>query len=71
MGGRYDDSLYLLEERVMPKFAIIKTNEALVRKVDVVVAAVWLQSGGAWHATEYARRLGKKVINIYDEEMEC
>lgn len=67
VSSRYDDSVYLLEERVLPKFAIVKTNEALVKKVDIVVAAVCLQSGGAWRATEYARRQGKKVINIYEE----
>lgn len=67
LSSRYDDSVYLLEERVLPKFAIIKTNEALVKKVDVVVVAVRFQSGGAWRATEYARRQGKKIINIYDE----
>ena len=62
----YDDSVYFLDKPVPPRFAIIKTNEAIIDHVDTVLVAVDRDWGGAWNAMEYARRKKKKIINIYD-----
>ncbi len=63
---RYDDTVYLLEKSVPPRYAIIKTNEAMVNKADFVVVAIAYDWGGAWRAYEYARRKKKRIINVYD-----
>ena len=36
--AKYDDSVYLLEKAVLPRFAIVETNKLLVQKVDFVVS---------------------------------
>ena len=66
IGDRYDDSVYLLEKRVLPKFAIWETNKALIDKCDFVVLAVWKGSGGAYRAAQYAKGKGKTTLNIYE-----
>jgi len=61
---RYDDSVYFLEEKVPPRFAIIKTNEKVIDNSDFVIVAVRKRWGGAYRAFEYARRKGKTIIQI-------
>lgn len=61
----FDDSVYVLEKKVLPRFAIIETNKALVDKVDFVVSGVYRSFGGALQAVEYAKRKGKSVVDIY------
>ena len=63
---RYDDSVYLLEKAVPPKFAIFKTNEAMVDKTDFIVVAVRYDWGGAQNAYCYAKRKKKQIINLFD-----
>ena len=63
----YDDSIYLLEENVPPKYAISRTNKILVEKVDFVITAVWKSWGGARVAHDYAERRGKIFKNIFDK----
>jgi hypothetical protein len=46
----YDDSVYLLERRVPPPYAIIETNKAAVDKADFVVSGVKYSFGGAAQA---------------------
>lgn len=65
---KYDDSVYLLEERVPPKYAIVKTNEAMIDCCDFVVTAVQRSWGGAAKAYHYAKRKQKNIINIYQYE---
>ena len=60
----FDDSIYLLERNVPPKYAIIETNLLLVKKVDFIVSGVRYTFGGAVKAVEYARKKGKIVIDI-------
>lgn len=62
---KYDDSVYLLEKKVLPKFAIWETNRLLVQKCDFVISAVWKDGGGAYRAVKYAKSQGKRVIDIY------
>lgn len=52
----YDDSVYLLEKRVPPRFAISHTNRLLVDVCDYIVSGVSHSWGGAAKATEYAQR---------------
>lgn len=66
VGRIYDDSVYLLEERVLPRFAIWETNKRIIQKSAFVLTAVWKDSGGAFRAKNYAVRQGKKVVDIYD-----
>ena len=61
----FDDSVYVLEKEVLPRFAIIETNKALVDKVDFVVSGVYRSFGGALQAVEYAKRKGKSIVDIY------
>ena len=62
----YDDSVYLLEKKTLPKFAIAKTNEAMVDKADIIMTAVRNGWGGAYNAYQYAQRRQKEILNIYD-----
>lgn len=60
----YDDSVYFLEERVPPRYAIIKTNEKIVDRVDYVLVGIRKHWGGAYRAYEYAKRKGKIILSI-------
>lgn len=62
----FDESAYLLDEPVPPKFAITYTNRKIVDKADFIVSGVMLDSGGAWSACDYARRKKKTLINIFE-----
>ena len=65
LGDYYDDSVYLLEKKALPKFAIVKTNEAMVDKADMVMVAIRNDWGGAYSAYRYALRRQKEILNIY------
>ena len=64
----YDDSVYFLEKRVPPRFAIVKTNEEMVRRAEFILSGVVWSWGGAYEACQYAQRQGKKVIFIMQKE---
>ena len=53
----YDDSVYLLEKRVPPRYAILATNKAMVDKADCLVVGIAWKRGGAWQAVEYAQNV--------------
>ena len=61
---KYDDSVYFLEERVPPRFAIVKTNEKIIDKVDYVIVGVQKSWGGAYRAREYAKKRKKTILQI-------
>lgn len=63
----FDDSLYLLEKPVPPRFAIPHTNRKMVDLSDYILSGVNHDYGGAFTACSYARTHGKTVIDIYDE----
>ena len=65
---KYDDSVYLLEKQVPPKYAVVHTNKALIDKVDFVIVGVRYSWGGARIAYEYAEKRGKIFKNIFDVE---
>lgn len=63
----FDDSIYLLEKKVPPKFAIYYTNRRIVEISDFIVSGVNHDSGGAFTACQYAKRINKTVINIFED----
>ncbi len=65
----FDLSVYLLDKPVIPKFAIYHTNREIVKRADYIISGVDCHYGGAYTACEYARRLKKTIINIYDKNM--
>lgn len=60
----FNDSVYLLERRVPPRYAIAETNKIIVQKADIIVSGVVFTFGGAYRAICYAKRLGKTIIQI-------
>lgn len=66
---KYDGSIYMLEEKVLPRFAISKTNERMVDVSEVVVSGVLHTWGGAYTACKYAKRKKKRIISITGVEL--
>ena len=58
----FDGSVYLLERWVPPALAIVETNKCAVRKADYIFSGVAHSWGGAWTAVEYAKKMGKNVV---------
>ncbi len=63
----YTGTVYLLEESVIPKYAILKTNQKAVDICDFVVSGVCRSYGGTEQAIRYARRRKKEIIDIFSE----
>ena len=63
----YTGTVYLLEEKVIPQFAISRTNEKAVDICDFVVSGVCRSYGGAQQAVKYANRKRKAVIEIFSD----
>lgn len=64
----FDDSIYLLEGSVPPKFAISKTNQLTVDRSQFILSGVALGFGGAFSAVQYAKRKNKTIIDIFQGE---
>ena len=47
-----------------PKGAIAKRNKWMVEHSELVICYVEREEGGAYTAMRYAKRIGKKVINL-------
>ena len=60
----YDCSEYPPIENVPKRFAILKRNEWMVNRSDIVVAYVVHSWGGAAKTLEYAKRKRKNIIQI-------
>lgn len=60
----YDESIYPFEYRVMPKYAIVRRNEWMIKQADIVIAFVCFHFGGAYNSYNYAHNKGKVIINI-------
>ena len=60
----YDEIIYPPIEQVPLKFAIVKRNEWMMRNADLIIAYITRGWGGAATTLEYAKKQGKKVINI-------
>ncbi|MGM9937187.1 MAG: SLOG family protein [Candidatus Ornithomonoglobus sp.] len=61
----YDDTEYPPIENVPMRYAIIKRNEWMVDRADVVIAYVNHDWGGAYKTLEYANKKRKTIINLY------
>ena len=64
--GLYDAIVYPPIEGTLSRFAIIKRNEWIISKSDLVIAYVSRTYGGAYKAFQYAKRRNKKIINLAD-----
>ncbi len=65
LGESTEDTLYPEGLETVPKrFAIARRNEWLVKQADTVVCYIERQFGGAAKYTEYARKKGKRIINL-------
>jgi len=60
----YDSTTYPPLEKVPPRYAILRRNEWMVRKSDVVISGVTHSWGGAAKTLEFARQK-KKIIFQY------
>ena len=56
--------VYLLQEQVPPRYAVVRTNKRMVDKADCLIVGIVKEWGGAWTAMEYAKKQGKRIINI-------
>ena len=67
---QYYDGVTIPEcvEKTHPKQAITKRNMWMVEKCDLFICYVEHKNGGAYTALKYARKLGKKIINLATDE---
>ena len=62
--GLYDATVYPPLENVPYRFAISKRNEWMIDQSDLIIAYVKHSFGGAYQTLRYARRRGKRVVNL-------
>ena len=60
----YDATIYPPIENVLPRYAIIKRNEWMVERADLIIAYVKYTYGGAYKTLNYAERKKKPIINL-------
>lgn len=61
----FDESLYLLERRVPPQYAISYTNQEMILRADFVISGVCYHYGGAYAAWKFAKRKKKQIVDIF------
>ena len=62
--NKYTDSVYLLQRRIPPRFAVIETNKAMIDKVEFIITSTKGSFGGARKACDYAEEKGKKIFDL-------
>ena len=62
--GLYDSIIYPPIEKVPPRFAIVKRNEWMIDKSELVIAYVEREYGGAYRGLQYALRKKKRIENL-------
>ena len=50
-----------------PKAAIQIRNQEMVDRADLILCCINRKNGGAWHTIQYAKKQGKHIINIAEE----
>ena len=60
----YDETLFPEIEKTLPRYAIRKRNEWMIRQADLLIAFVDHDWGGAAKTLEYAVKRGKSCINL-------
>lgn len=61
---RFDNVIYPELENVPKRYAILKRNEYMIEKADVVIAYVNRSFGGANKSYQLAKRKNKKIYNL-------
>ena len=64
----YDSVIYPGLEDKPQRFAISYRNKFMVDKADIVIAYINHNWGGAYNTYTYAKKKGKRVINIAEKE---
>ena len=62
--GYFDEVIYPALENVPPKYAIIRRNEWMVDKADLLLAYITYGWGGAARTYRYAKRKGIPIVNL-------
>ncbi len=60
----YDDSEYPELEKVPPRLAILKRNEYMVDKADLLVSYVVYTHGGSFKTFKYAVKKRKDIVDL-------
>ena len=63
----YDEIIYPEIENTLPKYAISKRNEWMVRECDLLIAYVTHGWGGAAKTLRYAIKHDKAFVNVADK----
>lgn len=65
----HDDDILIPTELngIYYKQAITARNEWMVDHADCLIALVWREYGGAYHALQYAKKKGKQIILLKNE----
>ena len=61
---KYDETIYPGIESVPLRWAIVKRNQWMVDRADIVIAYVDHKWGGAYKTYEYAIKRRKKIYNL-------
>ena len=64
LSKKYTDSVYLLERRVPPRYAILETNKAMIDRVDFIITSSNGSFGGACKACDYAVKKRKIIFDL-------
>lgn len=62
--GFFDEVIYPAFESVPPKYAIIRRNEWMVDRADLLIAYITHSWGGAARTYQYAKRKGIPTVNL-------
>ncbi|MBQ3234764.1 MAG: hypothetical protein IJA97_01225 [Clostridia bacterium] len=63
----FDGTIYPEIENTPLRYAILRRNEWMVDKAHLVIAYVSRGFGGAYKTLMYAKRRGKKIVNIFED----
>ena len=68
---KYYDHVIIPEAigRTYPKGALIKRNRWMVQQADLFICYVERKEGGAYSALKYARKLGKQIVNLAENNI--
>ena len=58
------DEIITPEINCLPKFRLIKRNQYMAYKSDLIIAYVNYPFGGSFKTLKYAKHSGKKIINL-------
>lgn len=63
-GNYFDEVIYPPLENVPPRYAIIRRNEWMIDRADLLIAYVTHGWGGAAKTIRYAKRKGIEILNM-------